>query len=328
VTEQLDLLAEKSQRPDWIERMRDGVKRLAERGVLFGGSSWKYEGWFGQVYSAKRYETRGKFSQAKFDKTCLAEYAETFPFVGGDFSFYSFYGDKFWAELFSQVPPTFTFGLKVPERVTAPSFPNHARYGAVAGQVNPDFLNADLFTSHFVERLAPHQKNIAYAVFEFPQFHKFTDDSRKQFLERLDGFLGKLPKTLRYATEIRTKTLLGEDYFTVLRRHNVAHTFNSWTRMPSVGEQLHLSDPFTADFAVSRLLLRPGRTYEQAVSAFQPYSEAKDPYPEGYDDAARLVREAKRKSPKRPVYLAVNNRFDGSAPHAISEIVGRLEAAT
>jgi uncharacterized protein YecE (DUF72 family) len=328
VAQQFDLLPTEPQRPEWVERMREGVKRWADQGVYLGGSSWKYRGWLGQIFSAKRYETRGKLSQAKFDKTCLAEYAEIFPFVGGDFSFYSFYGDKFWAQLFSQVPPTFTFGLKVPERVTAPSFPNHARYGAVAGQINPDFLNADLFASQFVERLVPYGKNVAYAVFEFPRFHKFDDQSRSQFLERLDGFLGKLPSTIRYGVEIRSKKLLGEDYFAILKRHNIAHCFNSWTRMPSVGEQLNLTDPFTADFAVSRLLLRPGRTYEQAVKAFQPYDGVKDPFPEGYADAARLVREAKRKSPRRAVYLAVNNRFDGSAPHAISEIVSRLDPAT
>jgi hypothetical protein len=36
------------------------------------------------------YLKRGKFSRKKFDETCLADYAETFPTVCGDFAFYQF----------------------------------------------------------------------------------------------------------------------------------------------------------------------------------------------------------------------------------------------
>jgi hypothetical protein len=61
---------------------------LASEGVYFGTSSWKYPGWLGSIYKPERYFTRGRFSQKKFESECLAEYAETFPAVCGDFSFY------------------------------------------------------------------------------------------------------------------------------------------------------------------------------------------------------------------------------------------------
>ena len=66
------------------------LRSLAGRGVFIGTSSWKYPGWMRDIYTAAKYETRGKFSQVKFDATCLDEYAETFPVVGVDFSFYQF----------------------------------------------------------------------------------------------------------------------------------------------------------------------------------------------------------------------------------------------
>ena len=324
MTEQLDLLADKSHRPDWLESMRDGVKQWAAKGVYFGGSSWKYPGWVGQIYTADRYKVRGKFSQKGFEKHCLEEYAEWFPTVCGDFAFYTFYGEKFWAELFAQVPPSFQFGFKVPERVTALSFPNHPRYGAVAGQGNPDFLNADVFISNFVDRLAPYRNQVGYVVLEFPQFHKTTLESRSDFLQKLDSFLGQLPKVLPYSVEIRTEKLLGDDYFSILRRHEVAHCFNSWTRMPSVGEQLKFPGVLTADFSVARLLLRPGRTYEQAVSSFEPYTQVRNPFPEGYRDAAESIQAAKRDLPTRKFYMAVNNRYAGNTPGTISEILKAL----
>ncbi len=46
-----------------------------------GTSSWKYPGWCGQLYDEQRYLTRGKFSEANFERECFAEYARTFATV-------------------------------------------------------------------------------------------------------------------------------------------------------------------------------------------------------------------------------------------------------
>ena len=91
------------------------LKGLAKDSVLIGTSSWKYEGWLGQVYSRERYQTRGRFSRKRFQDTSIAEYAETFPIVCGDFSFYQFPSSEYWARLFGVAPPTLQFALKVPE---------------------------------------------------------------------------------------------------------------------------------------------------------------------------------------------------------------------
>ena len=57
---------------------------LAAQQVCVGTSSWKYSGWCGQLYDEQRYLTRGKFSEAKFERECLAEYAQTFSTVCAD----------------------------------------------------------------------------------------------------------------------------------------------------------------------------------------------------------------------------------------------------
>ena len=72
----------------------------------------------------------------------------------------------------------------------------------------------------------------------------------------------------------------------------------------------------TADFATARFLLKPGRTYESAVNAFQPYTEIKDEYPEGRHAIVYLLRQATSNTSRR-YYLYVNNRFEGSAPWTI-----------
>ena len=69
---------------------------LGAKGVFIGTSSWKYEGWLGQIYTRERYLSRGKFSRRVFEQECLREYSETFPAVCGDFAFYQFPTEEFW----------------------------------------------------------------------------------------------------------------------------------------------------------------------------------------------------------------------------------------
>jgi hypothetical protein len=59
--------------PPQAARLAPKLRALADRGVYFGTSSWKYDGWLGSIYRQERYLTRGKFSNAKFEQDCLAE---------------------------------------------------------------------------------------------------------------------------------------------------------------------------------------------------------------------------------------------------------------
>src|SRR5271170_5613577 len=110
-------------------RLRPRLKSLADRGVYFGTSSWKYDGWLGSIYSEDRYQTRGKLSKAKFEENCLTEYAQTFPTVCGDFAFYQFPSQEYWQRLFDAASAPFVFSFKVPEDITVAVWPKHARYG-------------------------------------------------------------------------------------------------------------------------------------------------------------------------------------------------------
>ena len=120
--------------------LTERLRSLASENIWIGTSSWKYPGWLDQIYSRDRYTTRGKFSQKRFEAECLAEYADTFPIVCGDFSFYQFPSPEFWQRLFAAAPAGLRFALKAPEEVTAEVFPRHARYGPRAGLKNPSFL--------------------------------------------------------------------------------------------------------------------------------------------------------------------------------------------
>jgi uncharacterized protein YecE (DUF72 family) len=132
-------------------------------------------------------------------------------------------------------------------------------------------------------------------------------------------FLATLPTGWRYSVEVRNEEFLVPAYFDVLRKHGVAHVFNSWTRMPPLHKQVEIADAYTSGFSVVRALLRTGRTYEQAVKLFAPYDRVQDENP-GAREAMRKVVERARKR-REPAYLFINNRLEGNAPVTIQAVV-------
>jgi uncharacterized protein YecE (DUF72 family) len=301
------------------DRLANALRELAQRRIFIGGSSWKYEGWLGQVYSPERYLARGKFSKRVFEQECLKEYAQTFPTVCGDFAFYQFPTEEFWHKLFFQVPDGFRFAFKVPEQVTCKVYPSHPRYGALAGRDNESFLDPNVLKEMFLRPLAAHASKTALLIFEFGAFGRKSYEETAQFLEDLDPFLAALPPEFRYAVEVRNPELLAPDYFACLCARNVAHVYNAWSRMPELKTQIAIPGSETADYLVCRALLRRGRMYEEAVRTFSPYTHIQDPNPEARD-AMRILLDRARKEGKT-FFLFVNNRLEGNAPLTILSLV-------
>ncbi len=308
--------------PEQAARLAPKLKTLAGEGIYFGTSSWKYPGWLDRIYSHDRYLTRGKFSQKRFDETCLAEYASVFPTVCGDFAFYQFPTQDFWNRLFAQTPPGFLLGLKVPEDITVATWPKHARYGAQAGHENSHFLDSGSFQRFFLERLETHKTQVGPLIFEFGTFNKATFASPLEFQARLDPFLSALPDGFRYAVEIRNPDYLTPGYLELLRSHKVAHVFNAWTRMPELDDQARLSEAFTADFSVVRALLKKGRAYEDAVKSFEPYQQIQEANENARAGMIEIVTHSRTR--KKPAFLFVNNRLEGNAPGTIEAVINRL----
>src|SRR5438094_2495728 len=129
------------------------VKALRDRNVFVGTSSWRYEGWLGQIYTPERYKTRGRFSKKKFHDECIQEYAETFPVVGADFSSYSIPETSFWKKIFEPAPPQLKWDLKLPEDFTAKRFSKQVRYGRRAGLDSSSVLDAGMVQATFLAPL-------------------------------------------------------------------------------------------------------------------------------------------------------------------------------
>ena len=68
-------------------RLQGVAAALATQGLYIGTSSWKYNGWTGLIYDVQRYCYRGKFAESRFERDCLAEYAQVFKTVCVDAEF-------------------------------------------------------------------------------------------------------------------------------------------------------------------------------------------------------------------------------------------------
>lgn len=285
--------------------------------IRFGSSTWNYPGWRGLVYH-QDYGPKG--AAAKM----LREYA-SFPLfrtVGIDSSFYGPPTEAVLRSYAEHLPPGFPCVSKVWSQLTVHTF-TKAQDPERAGKVNPDFLNPDLFVEEVYEPYQRHfSQNTGPFVFEFQTIAKSSRIGAERFATRLDEFFSALPREAQFAVEVRNDEFLTPMYFAVLREHGVAHVFNSWTRMPPIGHQLDLPGSITGSFMVARALLRPGRTYDEAVDAFAPYDRIREPNPKLRRDLVRLVETAVQT--RIPAYILVNNRAEGSAPLTIAAIAEML----
>ena len=300
----------------------DAAARLPA-GVRFGTSSWVYPGWKGQIYRSSW------SSERAFRQESLAEYVRWpwFRAVGVDATFYgppAAATVSRWAE---QLPPDFRIVPKVWEHVTIPRFPGHARYGDKAGQRNPHFLDPELFVREVLPPLEPVADRIGALLFQLQEFPPRVLPHLPRIIERFDRFFAGLPTHLRYAVEVRTPELLVPDWFAMLRRHDVAHCFNAWTRMPPIREQRRLAAEgggVVDDLRVLRLLTPSGLGYQDSVERFQPYDRLQQPLPDVREDVVDVVLEGLAAGSE--AIILANNRLEGNSPATI-DALGRMVLA-
>lgn len=298
--------------------MDERIRKLLAKRVYVGSSSWKYEGWKGLVYQ------RPYKSKKEFEETCLSEYAEQYTAVGVDHTYYAWPTKATFERYVRQTPEHFRFGLKATEKITVLQYPKLKRYGKDAGKPNESFLDPAAFAMSFLAPLEDFKARLGPVMLEFSQFYPGMLSSGREFVERLDRFFDGIKEItgFQYAVEMRNSNWLKEPYFDVLRRHGVAHVFNSWTRMPTLLEQLELTKTHPQPCFPARLLLQPGTKYAEAVEAFSPYDKICEEQPDLRLGGARLIERAIELGV--PAYVFVNNRAEGCAPRTIEAILALL----
>lgn len=287
--------------------------------LAFGTSSWAFPGWTGLVYPAG-------LSSTALSREGLRHYARhpLLRTVGVDRSYYAPIPLDDLRAYADQLPEGFRACFKAPAAVTSRLAPTFGARGVHAP--NPDFLSVDRLIADLLEPLYvafhPHTGPI---VIECPPGTRESSQPVSATLDAFDAFLERLPREFEYAMEIRDAALLTPAYRALLAKHEVAHTFNYWSAMPSLVRQAAVVPPDEASFTVLRLLLRPGTWYEDQRDRFKPFNRLVDVDATMRDEVVQLTTRALAKG--RRVYVLVNNKAEGSSPLTVEALAARVAAA-
>jgi uncharacterized protein YecE (DUF72 family) len=257
--------------------------------VRFGTSSFSASGWVGTFYPKNTKP-----------KDYLANYARKFDTVEVDSTFYGAPQEKTVQGWYEKTPPGFVFAAKMPETIT------HDKGLGDCDAELAEFLTA---MSNLKEKLGP-------LLLQFPYYAKKSGMTEDDFVERVERFLPRLSREMKFAVEMRNKTWVTSRLLDALRKHNVALAMIDHPYMARPKDLLAI-DAVTADFAYSRLL---GDRYEiEAIT--KTWDKTIIDRTAEIDEWAE-VTEILRK--RVPVYTYVNNHFAGHAPTTVRELKKRI----
>ncbi|HEX9424967.1 MAG TPA: DUF72 domain-containing protein [Pyrinomonadaceae bacterium] len=181
--------------------------------LYVGTSGYSYKEWKGNFYPEKIPA-----------KEMLHFYSECLSTVEINATFYRMPQPSMLENWKEQVPPTFRFALKAPQRIT------HIKR----------LKETDEETKYFFETAAVLADQLGVVLFQLPP-------NMKKDLPRLETFLAQLPQATRAAFEFRHPTWFDDDVLDLLRSQNRALCVSDTDDMPTT----HIDQ--TADWGYLRL---------------------------------------------------------------------------
>lgn len=284
-----------------------------------GTCSWKYDSWKGLVYDADRRYLAHDY---------LVDYSRYLRTVEVDQWFWSLFptdvrmpDPETVSTYAASVPRDFVFSVKAPNSITLTHFysrqpPQHREF---ANRPNEHFLSVGL-AKRFLDSLEPLRGRLGPVMFQFEYLDTRKMPSPQAFFERLDRFLSDLPRGYEYAVETRNPGYLGDEYFSLLRRHHAGAVLLDGYRMPEPARVFDYYDARTADFMVLRLH-GPDRAGIERVTK-KKWGRIVQPQDRGVRAAADIVR--RNTTEFVTTYVNVNNHYEGSAPLTIERFLEAL----
>jgi uncharacterized protein YecE (DUF72 family) len=255
--------------------------------LRIGTSAFTANGWQGSFYPS-----------GMKPRDYLTYYATKFNTVEIDPTFYHTPSRAVVTGWANKTPEGFLIAAKVPQTIT----------------LDKMLKDCDDECGHFMDTMdLLRGDKLGPLLLQFPYFGKEAFKGQDEFLERLNPFLAKLPKSFRFALEIRNKHWLDERFAAVLREHNVALALQDqiWMPLPC---QMHF-DYITASFTYVRLLgdrkgiEKQTKTWDKVIV-----------------DRSRELRswvDVCQQAVKRGVstFVYANNHFAGHAPATVEQFL-------
>jgi uncharacterized protein YecE (DUF72 family) len=259
--------------------------------ILIGCSGWSYPDWEGPFYP-----------HSTDPSDYLAYYADRFPVVEVDSSFYRRPTPRMVRTWYHRTPPDFRFALKVPRVIT-----HQKQLRDCAEEVDG-----------FVSSVQPLGEKLCCALLQMGYFNREAFGSLGEFLPILDEFLAAWPHTsVPLAVETRNPRWVGEALAGVLRKHQTALTLTEQKWMPTPAEVASRIDPVTGPLAFVRLI-GDRQAIEKVTSTWD--KTVVDRSTE-LAATAEVIRPIARRV---PVLVFANNHYAGHSPETARELRGLL----
>ena len=255
--------------------------------ILIGCSGWSYPDWEGPFYPTGIHQA-----------DLLEYYADRFPIVEVDSTFYRPPSRRLVASWRDRTPEDFRFALKVPRVIS------HEKQLRDCEAEVDDFLNA----------IAPLGAKLAAALLQLGYFNRSSFETEAAFLDVLDTFLDRWPlDRAPLAVETRNPRWVGPDLAALLASHGVALTLTEQTWMPSPREVLDRVDPVTGPFAFVRLL-GDRQGIERITTTWDRIVLDRS---EALAETAEVIRTLARRV---PVFVFASNHYAGHAPETARQL--------
>jgi uncharacterized protein YecE (DUF72 family) len=258
--------------------------------VRIGTCGWSYKDWSGAFYP------KGTDAGAY-----LSYYAERYPIVEVDSTFYRTPSRKMVEGWRDKTPGGFGFSLKVPQVIT------HEKMLHKCEADRDAFLSAAQLLGD----------KLLCCCLQFGYFNKKAFASLDAFLERLDPFLSAWPDDVPVAVEIRNKNWITQQFADSLRAHRAAWVLSDQAWMPSPLWVAQKLDAATGPFGYIRLLGDRNEVDRLTDALNRVVVDRQDQI---HADAEAIKLLAKRV----PVLAFVNNHFAGYAPETVRQLVEAL----
>jgi uncharacterized protein YecE (DUF72 family) len=196
--------------------------------ILIGCCTWTYEDWVGPF-----------FPEGMKPDDFLGWYADRFPIVEVDSTFYRPPTAAMVRSWRSRTPPGFKFALKVPRVITRDKQLKDCRE-EVEG---------------FVSSILPLGDKLMVALLQLGYFNRGSFVGLHEFLDVLDPFLAAWPHDkVPLALETRNPRWVGPELVEVLKSHNTALTLTEQKWMPRPKQIAETLDVVTGPLGFVRLL--------------------------------------------------------------------------
>jgi uncharacterized protein YecE (DUF72 family) len=255
-------------------------------GMYLGTSSFTAAGWEGTFYP------KGMRSA-----DYLAFYAEHFPTVEVDSTFYGCPSARTVGNWAARTPEGFVFSVKVPQIIT------HEKA----------LVDCEAEFDEFVKTMELLGPKLGPMVFQFPLFDRWKFPKQDGFLAVLEPFLKKLPADRKFAIEIRNKSWLDARFADVLREYNVALVLTDSSFVPRPWEMKEKFDLVTADFLYVRWLGDRKGIEKQTVTWDKTVVDRQEDLRNWVDLLRRLIND----KGIRKTFAYANNHYAGHGPDTV-----------